>query len=385
LPRRKIQKLCVFGSFDDSELYYRNRSLIDALTACSEDVVEVRPDRKRQGASNHQRLASAGKLFSTALGTAGDFVSLVRQRKKLLGADCYFVPYPAYLDVFLLRWLTPVGGRPVLIVDAFLCLHDTLVNDRKMLAPKGVFARMAAWLERRTLLASDLVFIDTQQQKSLLLEHYGLEPDKIAVIPVGIDEVLWRPLPLLPCSNSFRVLFWGTFIPLHGVDTIIRAAKLLQASHPHIHIELIGDGQTADAQAALIAELEPGNISWQRCLMSAGRLREEVSAAHCVLGVFGESDKAGNVIPYKAYQAMASNKVLLSREGPAMSALLGDETICGLVLVPPADPSALAGAIAEVADSYTKSYAEPATRMLYDQFLSNATVLRRVMDEVELL
>ncbi|MEH6589922.1 MAG: glycosyltransferase [Halioglobus sp.] len=383
MPRQKIKKLCVFGSFDDSELYSRNSSLIGALTACSAQVVEVRPSHKSQVASNHQRLASAGGLLNTALGVVKNFASLTRQRGKLSGADCYFVPYPAYLDVLLLQWLTPSRDRPTLVVDAFLCLHDTLVNDRKMLSPKGILSRMAAWLERRTLFAADLIFIDTLQQKKLLLEQYGLEPDKIAVIPVGIDEVVWQPLPILPCSDSFRVLFWGTFIPLHGVDTIIRAAKLLQKSHPSIHIELIGDGQTAEAQAALIVELEPGNISWQRGLMSAAMLRQKVENAHCVLGIFGDSDKAGNVLPYKAYQAMASNKILLSREGPAMSTLLEGEAACGLVLVPPADPAALAQALAEVADSYTCSYGEPATRALYDQRLSYTNVAQRVLNAVE--
>ncbi|MFT5484283.1 MAG: glycosyltransferase involved in cell wall biosynthesis [Halieaceae bacterium] len=385
MPRQKIQKLCVFGGYDDSEFYSRNRSLIDALAACSEEVVEVRPNRKQKGVSNHQRLASAGKLFSTAFGVAGDFLSLVQQMKKLSGADCYFVPYPAYLDVLLLQWLTTSSGRPAIIVDAFLCLHDTLVNDRKILAPKGIFARMAAWLERRTLLAADLVFIDTEQQKSLLLEKYGLELHKIAVIPVGIDETLWRPLPVLPYIDNFKLLFWGTFIPLHGVDTIILAAQQLQFSHPHIKIELIGDGQTADASASLIKDLKLSNITWQRSLLPALRLRAEVEAAHCVLGVFGESDKAGNVIPYKAYQAMACNKILLNREGAAMSALLGDEDVCGMILVPPADPIALARAITEVADSYTENYAGVTTRVLYDRYLSNETVLKRVRDEVELL
>ena len=167
----------------------------------------------------------------------------------------------------------PLNRESIIIVDAFLCLHDTLVHDRKMLGSKGLFARIVAWLERRTLLAANLVFIDTEQQKTLLLERYGLDRRKIAVIPVGIDESLWRPLPVLPTSGCFRVLFWGTFIPLHGVDTIIRAAKQLQLSHPHIQIELVGDGQTADASAALIDDLKLNNINWQRCLLSAARLR----------------------------------------------------------------------------------------------------------------
>ena len=73
LQRKKIHKLCIFGSFDDSEFYSRNRSLIDALAACSDQVVEVRPQRKREEGSNHQRLATAGKLFATVFEILGNF------------------------------------------------------------------------------------------------------------------------------------------------------------------------------------------------------------------------------------------------------------------------------------------------------------------------
>ena len=82
---------------------------------------------------------------------------------------------------------------------------------------------------------------------------------------------------------------------------------------------------------------------------------------------------------------MASNKILLSRQGDAMSTLIGDESVCGLVLVPPADPIALARAIAGVADAYPQNYTELATRALYDRCLSNESVVQRVTEEVEKL
>ena len=382
LPQLKINKLCVFGSYDDSELYSRNRTLIDALAACAAEVVEVRPGHARKQASNHQRLATIMNLFATAYGVIANLVSFARQRHKLSGADYYFVPYPAYIDTLVLQWLHPRGGRPRVIVDAFLCLQDTLVNDRKMLAANGVLARVVGWLERRTLETADLVFIDTEQQKALLVEQYGPDQLKLAVIPVGIDESLWQPLPFLPYEEQFRVLFWGTFIPLHGVDTIIRAARQLQEVRPQVCIELIGNGQTAQASAELIDELGVTNLEWRRCLLPADKIRDQVESAHCVLGIFGESDKAGNVIPYKAYQALASNKILISREGPAISGLLGSQAVCGLVLVPPADSDALAEAIVQVADAYAERSSRSGSRSLYDQHLSNKNIFERVACEL---
>ena len=78
LPQVMIDRLCVFGSYNDSELYSRNRTLIDALAACSAEVVEVRPGPTRNSASNHQRLSTIMNLVATAYVVIGNLASLAR-------------------------------------------------------------------------------------------------------------------------------------------------------------------------------------------------------------------------------------------------------------------------------------------------------------------
>ena len=45
---------------------------------------------------------------------------------------------------------------------------------------------------------------------------------------VGIDEAQWQVLPPASERRTCRVLFWGTFIPLHGVEYIVEMAALLE-------------------------------------------------------------------------------------------------------------------------------------------------------------
>jgi len=386
LTQRKFGKLCVFGSYDDSELYSRNRMLVEVLSLNCSELVEVRPGPRRHAVSNQVRLSSLGRMLQTGLGVMGNFFSLARQRGKLKGADCYYVPYPAYVDLLFLRFLTWGNRRRIVVLDAFLCLHDTLVLDRKMIAPNGLVARFVSWLEGQTLSRADLVFIDTLQQKEILVDQYGLEESRVAVIPVGIDEAVWHPAPGLPLEDVFSVLFWGTFIPLHGVETIIKAARLLQKSHPRISFTLIGDGQTADNIRAEMDNTGGTNINWVRGFISAPELRRYVDESHCVLGVFGESCKAGNVIPYKGYQAMACNKILITRSGPAFAELLhGKENPHGLLLVPAADPGALAESVAAVCEAYNEIQPVLNTREFYDRNLSNSVIRQRVTSSLEIL
>ncbi|MEP4147235.1 MAG: glycosyltransferase [Halioglobus sp.] len=381
--RKLIGKLCVFGSYDDSELYSRNRTLIDVLSSNAEYVDELRPHRAREETNNHQRLSSLPMLLSTVCRLIKDGTSLFSQRSALRRADMCFVPYPAYIDLMLLRLFLPKGETPLVVVDAFLCLHDTLAGDRGMIKDGGILSRLVSALERRTLAYPDLVLIDTEQQRQLLIKRYELSQQKVLAVPVGIDESLWTPLPHLPLSGRMRILFWGTFIPLHGIETIVEAASLLEKTHAEIDFRFIGDGQTADAVWNLIGKLDVSNISWERGLVSAEKLREELSVSHCMLGIFGESEKAGNVVPYKVYQALASDRPVISRFGPAVSELCVD---CdGVIFVPPADSESLAGAIAEFYESYAGLELSSSTRAVYDQHLSNACIGATLTDAVEKL
>lgn len=367
------KRLCIFGCFDDTELYPRNRTLIDALSANFATSFEVRPSNQSTDIKKHRKKTSLmGMLHALCFSLSG-FWSLAKQARIVRSADTIFIPYPAYLDLLFLKCILLFGPKPILIIDAFLCLHDTLVNDRKMLNSDSISARFVSKFEAYTLKSADLIFIDTEQQREYLLKSYELTPSKMVTTPVGIDETVWTPLDTLPLEDKFRLLFWGTFIPLHGIDTIIRSAQILRDTNPEIEIKLIGDGQTADAIAERIAALELDNINWERRLMSGPELKSNVEQSHCVLGVFGQSDKAGNVIPYKVYQAMASNKIVISRDGPALTDTFQSKIAdSGLILIPPGDPEGLASAISALYKNYNELSQSVSTRVLYESGLSNS-------------
>src|SRR6185437_8339843 len=68
----------------------------------------------------------------------------------------------------------------------------------------------------------------------------------------------WRRTSLLPeqlhksSGECLQVLFYGQFIPLHGIGTIIEAARLLRDAP--IQWTLVGRGQEAPRIRAMLAE-----------------------------------------------------------------------------------------------------------------------------------
>ncbi|MFO7698416.1 MAG: glycosyltransferase, partial [Anaerolineae bacterium] len=150
-------------------------------------------------------------------------------------------------------------------------------------------------------------------------------------------------------NSAFTVMYFGGFVPLHGVEHIIRAARLL-GDRPDIQFEFIGDGQTCDEMRALAAELKLTNIHWGPRWLPPEQLAQRIAAADVCLGIFGTSPKALRVIPTKVYIALAMGKPLITEDSPTARELLrrdGKDTW----LCPPGSPGALSLTIAELLQS----------------------------------
>ena len=367
----------VFGAYTDHDLYQRNRTLSRCLRQLSADYHEVRPSNEHPG----HMFSRHTSLWSRLKNCLYDRFLLWRRRRELRQADLVFVPYPAYLDLLLLRCIR-LGDKTKVLADAFLELHSTVVEDRGIL-PRGSFReRCLRGFQRLSLARADLVLIDTEEQSARLdRELQGLRIP-VRAVPVGIDEELWPPLsaakPLV--GEPLQVLFYGTFIPLHGVATIIEAARLLARRGVAIEFQLIGDGQEAGRIVMELKQQPVSNITWRRSLVNTTELREALAAAHIVLGVFGESIKAGEVVPYKVHQALASNRPVVSRFGSATDALLDRER--GLVLCPPGDPNALADELEGLAERLHGGW-RATTREIFDEHFGQASIAARMGEIVE--
>jgi glycosyltransferase involved in cell wall biosynthesis len=73
-----------------------------------------------------------------------------------------------------------------------------------------------------------------------------------------------------------------------------------------------------------------------------------IHAADMCLGIFGESGKAGRVIPNKAYQVLSCGKPLITRDSEAIRELFPFQ-VPGILLIPPGDPDLLAQAVLDMA------------------------------------
>ena len=243
--------------------------------------------------------------------------------------DALIVGYPGHFDLPAAR--RAARGAPV-VFNPLVSLADTLVTDRARFRPDSLSARALALADRRALRAADVVVADTEQHARFLTELAGLE--RVEVCFVGAEERVFQPAPLGAFTHA---LFVGKLIPLHGLETILEAARLA----PDLPFRVVGSGQL-DAKLGR----RPGNVEWVPWV-EYERLADELHRAGAALGIFGSSAKARRVIPNKAFQALACGTPLVTADTPAARELLLDGE--SALLVPPGDAPALADALQRLA------------------------------------
>jgi glycosyltransferase involved in cell wall biosynthesis len=311
-------RVLYFGTYERD--YPRNAQVISALRGAGVEVIERHAGVWEGSRQNW----SAGPAVAARLALAE--IRLLRRPRE--DFDAVLVGYPGHFDLPAAR--RAARGRPV-VFNPLVSLSDTLVTDRRRFRAGSLPARALVKIDRHALRTADLVVADTQANAEHLAELAGLAPERIEVCFVGAEERLFKP-GWTP-EEPFTALFVGKLIPLHGLETILAAAR----ATPDLRFRIVGSGQLE----GLVRELSE-NVDWVPWVEYT-RLPAELSRAGCALGIFGTSDKAQRVIPNKAFQALACGTPLVTADTPAARELLvHDESA---LLVPPGDPEALAGAL----------------------------------------
>jgi len=274
---------------------------------------------------------------------AAAWASLALERPGAGAVDAIVAGYPAQPDAPF-AWLAARRRRVPLVVDAMISFWDTLAGDRGRV---GAAAGAAlASLDRLALAAGDLVLADTQANADFLARRFGVPRSKLAVVPVGAEPHLF-PATAQP-EGPPHALFVGKLSPLHGLDTLLEAAR--RPGVPPLRI--VGEGQMGAWLAQELRRDRPAGLEHVPWIAYERLGRAHAEAAIC-LGVFGRSDKAARVVPNKVFQAMAAARPVVTADTPGARELLTDGV--DALLVPPGDAGALAAALTRLA-------ADPALR-----------------------
>ena len=172
-----------------------------------------------------------------------------------------------------------------------------------------------------------------------LAEAAGFPPDRIHVIPSGVDTRFFSPSPLP--EGPPEALFVGRFVPKKGLDVLAAAWPAVVAAVPDARLRLLGFGELEPLARSIPGSVEVELTPTRAAVRDAmRRARVVVSPSHLAPGDAVESLLVVNL------EAQASGRpVVTTRHGGIPEYVQEDRTA---LVVPEGDPDALAGALARV-------------------------------------
>ena len=118
--------------------------------------------------------------------------------------------------------------------------------------------------ERRGMHAADCIISVSQHTKNVIVEHYGIEPDRIMVVHNGIDcadhrKALPPALSHIRANGKKVVLFVGRITIQKGPDNFIKVAKRVLEHDPNVLFVVSGSGDMEHQIIRLAADMGLGD------------------------------------------------------------------------------------------------------------------------------
>lgn len=335
-------KILYFGIYSKGLEYPRNKNLIRGLRLNGVDVIEAHFELAGSFQRRMDIVKNPLEFARFFLGLIASFIALTWKFVRSPCVDAVIVGHPGYFHVHL-AWLLRFffQRRALLVYDVFIPLYEMLIKDRELLKSDSLFARLLRRFERSSCRYADLCLIDTEDHCRYLIEEYGLSPEEVVRIFVGSTIDQQFESPRISSSETFRVLFVGTYIPLHGVDVILKAARYL-ADDPDIRFFLVGSGQLREKMESMARKWGLSNVTFQDWI-STEHLGAFIRSFDLSLGIFGITPKTARVIPSKIYDICAAGVPFITADTPAIREVFhhGENAY----LIPADNPEVLAEAI----------------------------------------
>jgi glycosyltransferase involved in cell wall biosynthesis len=306
-------RVCYFGTYRAN--YSRNQIMIEGLRRNGVEVVECHVPLWH-GIEDRVQTASGGWLRPTFFARImRTYWQLLRAYRQVGDYDVMMLGYPGQLDVFLARVLTWLR-RKSLVLDVFMSLY-LIASERGLTARHPITARLIYGLEKLACLLPDVLIQDTAEYVQWFHEVYGLDPVRFRLVPTGADDRVFCPVEADRLDDGlFRVLYYGTFIPNHGVEHVVEAARILK-DEANVHFELIGEGPTKATAVALATKYGLTNVKFTGW-MDKRALPRQAALSDIFLGVFGSTPQSMMTVQNKIYEGLAMARPVITGDSPTV-------------------------------------------------------------------
>jgi len=223
----------------------------------------------------------------------------------IIRSDIVFLPAMA-IDYILFKFAKCLNKK--IVVDFFISMYDTAIDWGK--DPQNKKLLKVKRREKEIIEFSDIVIFLNEVEEKRYSSLVGAKNYNSAIVPLLIDERGSAKLNYFAGKKkTFDICWWGTYIPLHGLSKIIEAARLMDSKNIDFKLHILGNSDERGIEYKRMVESYSlsNRVILRNDITFENGLLEKYLVDNCdlALNIFGDSDKAKNVITHKFLDAVS--------------------------------------------------------------------------------
>ena len=239
----------------------------------------------------------------------------------------------AYALITIKNWLPTIAT-----------VHHPVTIDRKIAvrSASSIWKKMQQWrwysfigMQKRVARTLSHIITVSKTAGRDISRDFNISPARFRIIPNGISTDLFYPIPEIPREKNQLIATNSADMPLKGLYYLLKAVAIVAQTRP-VKLTVVGTPKKNGYSQRLIQQLGIGNI-----ITFTGRIAHERFVREYARATVAVVPSVYEGFGLPVGEAMACAVPVISTTGGALPEVVGDAGI----LVPPADPDALAHAI----------------------------------------
>jgi D-inositol-3-phosphate glycosyltransferase len=169
------------------------------------------------------------------------------------------ITYDLWHSHYWLSAYTAQQLKPVLDIPQIITFH-TLGAVKNRARPAEEESELRIVTEGELAKSADRIIALTRDERDDLINIYGARPERVQVIPGGVDVDLFRPMDKqkarseLGLSDGKILLFAGRVEPIKGVDILLHAIASLKGKK-ELHLLIVGGDLDGNGEVSRLRSL----------------------------------------------------------------------------------------------------------------------------------
>ena len=167
------------GNFNDAypNTFFKCQMLLDSFKESALPIILNLSSSTSMSGLQNLRSAVIAKFICNNIRA---WLEIIRKKPKRV-----YICYPGTMLAYLCKYI-PRRHRPVIFLDAFISIYDTIVVDRKILSKKSLVAKFLFHVEKSAYLCCNKVIVDTSANANYLASFFQIPEEKLCVVNLTI-------------------------------------------------------------------------------------------------------------------------------------------------------------------------------------------------------